>query len=286
MALLILIFLPILAAAVIGFGAPARATALATAGINLVVGVFVFLYVVAKGGGEMWLEFSTELLENPKVALGFAVDGISATLVLLTVIVTFCAVWVSPEKREDGGEKLFHVSSLLIAAGALGAFCATDLFFFYAFHELALIPTFLMIGMYGHGRDKVATAWKITIYLGLGSLVLLAGLIALYAGLAKDGVATFNIAELTAAAQAGGLDATTQKWIFLPLLIGFGTLVSLVPFHSWAAPAYAAAPTPVAMLHAGGSQEIRPLRADPSRHADAAGRLPSMGGGYCSRSWC
>ena len=121
----------------------------------------------------------------------------------------------------------------------------------FAFHELALIPTFLMIGIYGHGRDKISVAWKITIYLGLGSLVLLGGLIALYSNLTSSGLATFNIKELTDLAANQSMSELSQKWIFLVIFIGFGILVSLFPFHSWAAPAYAAAPTSVAMLHAG-----------------------------------
>ena len=108
-----------------------------------------------------------------------------------------------------------------------------------------------MIGIYGHGRDKTSIAWKITIYLGLGSLVLLGGLIALYTNLVGTDVATFNIKELTEIAAANGINESSQKWIFLAVFIGFGILVSLFPFHSWAAPAYAAAPTSIAMLHAG-----------------------------------
>jgi len=121
------------------------------------------------------------------------------------------------------------------------------LFFFYAFHELALIPTFLMIGMLGRGERREA-AWKITIYLGLGSIVLLAGLVWI-----ANVAGTFDIPTMVNAAKAGTLkiDPVSQKGIAALLIVGFGTLVSLFPFHSWAAPAYASAPAPVAMLHAG-----------------------------------
>ena len=73
----------------------------------------------------------------------------------------------------ESNARLYYVCPLLISAGALGAFLSTDLFFFYAFHELALIPTFLMIGKLGHGEDRIDVAWRVTIYLALGSLVLL-----------------------------------------------------------------------------------------------------------------
>ena len=138
---------------------------------------------------------------------------------------------------------LAAISLLFIGAGALGAFLSTDLFFFYAFHELALIPTFLMIGMLGTGERKEA-AWKITIYLALGSIILLAGLVWL---VAASGSESWLFSELL----ESEIDPSAQTGIAALLIVGFGILISLFPFHSWAAPAYAAAPAPVAMLHAG-----------------------------------
>jgi NADH-quinone oxidoreductase subunit M len=162
-------------------------------------------------------------------------------MVALSVIVLAAAVFSG--KAPEGREKLYYASSLLIAAGAIGAFISTNLFFFYAFHELALIPTFLMIGLLGRGSRK-EIAWKITVYLGVGSLILLAGLV----WLARE-CGTYDMIEMLKQAQE--IDHTTQKSIAALLIIGFGTLVSLFPFHSWAAPAYASAPAPTAMLHAG-----------------------------------
>ena len=247
----LIVFIPIIAALAIGLGAEGRKTALGAASANLILAVIVISELMRRGGDYLIFETSRVILDDPKLTLGFAVDGMSGVLLLLTAIVTFCAVYISPEKAPDGRMKLYHISPLLISSGALGAFCSTDLFFLFAFHELALIPTFLMIGIYGHGRDKLAVAWKITIYLGVGSLVLLGGLIALYSSLTVPGNATFNIVELTARAKEIDLDPEVQKWIFLPLFLGFGILVSLFPFHSWAAPAYASAPTSISMLHAG-----------------------------------
>lgn len=232
-----IVVLPILAFAAILLGAPARYTAIAACGLNLVLGLgSVFCWEA-----DIW-SFRLPILEQPALHLGFAYyDGMSLVMVMLSVIVAFAAV-LSGEAPE-GHEKLYYGSSLLIAAGALGAFASTDLFFFYAFHELALIPTFLMIGILGRG-DRRGIAWKITIYLGLGSLVLLVGL----AWLATL-TGTFSIPEMLENPQV--IDAASQKGIAAFLLIGFGVLVSLFPFHSWAAPAYASAPAPTAMLHAG-----------------------------------
>src|SRR5690606_12579257 len=168
-------------------------------------------------------------------------NGMGVVMILLSVIVTLAAVLSG--KPPEGREKLWYGSSLLISAGALGAFAATDLFFFYAFHELALIPTFLMIGILGRG-DRREIAWKITIYLGLGSISLLTGLVWL-----ANLTGSYDIPTMIA--NKALIPAEAQKGIAALLIIGFGTLVSLFPFHSWAAPAYASAPAPVAMLHAG-----------------------------------
>ncbi|MBC7979026.1 MAG: NADH-quinone oxidoreductase subunit M [Armatimonadetes bacterium] len=235
--LTLLVALPILAFIAIILGAPPRQTALGVAAVNLILG----LASVFSWNHQIW-NFSLRILDRPALHLSFGyIDGMSVVMVLLSVIVALAAVLSG--KAPQGNEKLYYGSSLLIAAGAIGAFTSTDLFFFYAFHELALIPTFLMIGMLGSG-DRRGIAWKITIYLGLGSLVLLAGLVWL-ASLAG----TYNIPEMLDS--AGKIDPASQKGIAALLIIGFGTLVSLFPFHSWAAPAYASAPAPTAMLHAG-----------------------------------
>ncbi len=250
----ILVFLPLLAALAVGLGAPARFTALGASVLVLLIGLYcgINFQTSLEGGGSVQFASSRTLLEMtgfPKLSLAFGLDGISLVLVLLSAIVLVAAVWVAPlEAAIKGSAKLYYVSLLLIGGGALGAFTATDLFFLYAFHELALIPTFLMIGIFGHGEQRVRTAWTITIFLGVGSLILLVGLILAVGAL---GGSTFDVATLIALAKDQPIDPASQGWIFLLLFIGFGILVSLFPFHSWAAPAYAEAPAPVAMLHAG-----------------------------------
>jgi NADH-quinone oxidoreductase subunit M len=243
-----LILIPILAAVAVAFGAPARTTALGAGLINLGI-ILSLLLRFQYGTAEMQFTASRIVLETPRIAYAVGIDGMSLILLILTGLVTISALWI--KAPENVSQKIWYSSSLLIAAGALGAFVATDLFFLYAFHELALIPTFLMIGLYGHGgrENRIHAAWKITIYLGLGSLILLAGIAWLVLKGSPATGLTFDLKTL--AASAPQLDATTQSGIFLTLFIGFGVLISLFPFHSWAAPAYAAAPTPTAMLHAG-----------------------------------
>src|SRR5437870_12910424 len=163
-------------------------------------------------------------------------------MVLLAAIVTLAAVWFAG--GIDKYENAFYACLLFISGGAMGAFASIDLFFFYAFHELALIPTFLLIGIWGTGNRQTA-AWKITIYLATGSFILLLGLIMLYRSV-PEAARSFDFRALQQAASLGMIPADAQGGIFLVLLIGFGILVSLFPFHTWAPEAYASAPAPVA----------------------------------------
>ena len=252
----IIVFLPILAAIAIAIGAPARASAiLAAVAVAICSIVTAYHFKTDVQGFQTFNNAETngykvfDVNGFPEIHLAFGADGISIVLMLLTAIVLLAAILVAPsEDKIDGSARIYYACSLLIGAGAMGAFLSTDLFFLYAFHELALIPTFLMIGLFGYGKDRVNTAWTITIYLGVGSIILLIGLIAAITGLNAD---TFDLAQLQELAKGSDLDRKAQMWIYLPLLIGFGILVSLFPFHTWAPNAYAAAPAPVAMLHAG-----------------------------------
>src|SRR5437667_9559045 len=126
-------------------------------------------------------------------------------MLLLTALVTFAAVWFTGEIAQH--RNAFYACLLFIAAGAMGAFASLDLFFFYAFHELALIPTFLLIGIWGSG-NRVLAAWKITIYLATGSFILLLGLIMLYRAV-PVGSRSFDIRALQAAVTTTQLPANT-----------------------------------------------------------------------------
>lgn len=235
--LTLLVIIPLLAAILTGFcKLPARPVALLAATINLILGVIV----LTTGGQPLngtdpdsWP--TLDQLNFLGLSLNF---GIQQVMLILTLIVTFAAVMGT--KAPQAGSTMWYNSTLLISAGAIGAFLSDNLILFFSFHELALIPTFLMIGIYGRG-NKRAIAWRATLYLGLGSLVLLAGLVMLiYQTQCTSFTALSNLAEIKANGVTAGL-----------LLAGFGSLISLFPFHSWAAPAYASAPPPIAMMHAG-----------------------------------
>ena len=107
-----------------------------------------------------------------------------------------------------------------------------------------------MIGVWGRGDNKNFAAYQITLYLSLGALLVLIGLLALYLQLPPD-QRTFDIVKITGYFQTRSISADAERWIFPLLLFGFGILVSLWPFHTWAPLGYASAPTPAAMLHAG-----------------------------------
>jgi len=243
---LFIIFCPIVAAILIMIGAPARKTALAA---SLLAFAAALLLLVSFDQGQHDFQHVTSFTISPEWHLSFTtgIDGLSLVMILLATIVTLAAVRFTGaiEKYENA----FYACLLFISGGAIGAFASIDLFFFYAFHELALIPTFLLIGIWGSG-NRVAAAWKITIYLAIGSFILLLGLILLYQSF-PVAARSFDIRALNAAAGLGQISADAQRHVYLLLLIGFGILISLFPFHTWAPEAYASAPAPAAMLHAG-----------------------------------
>lgn len=241
MLLLLATFTPIIAAALIMTGLPARLTALTASLLTLVIGAIIFLQFNAIGGFQFVVTFPISGELGLDFALG--VDGLSLLMILLGAIVLVAAVWFTDEIEHH--ENAFYACLLFIAGGAIGAFASLNLFFFYAFHELALIPTFLLIGIWGTGNRRAA-AWKVTIYLALGSIILLVGLIMLYRAVPAS-ARSLDLRIL----QAAHIPSSLQSNIYLVLLVGFGILISLVPFHTWAPEAYASAPAPAAMLHAG-----------------------------------
>jgi NADH-quinone oxidoreductase subunit M len=185
-------------------------------------------------------------VESLGISYHVGVDGLNFGLILMGAIVAFAAACCSWEIKER--EKEFYILLLVMSGGILGAFASLDLFFFYFLHELALVPTFIMIGVWGRGERKNYATFQITLYLSLGALIALIGLIALYV---QSGANTFDVPKLTEYIRQHPLSAHSQNFIFPLLLFGFGILVSLWPFHSWAPLGYGSAPSPTAMLHAG-----------------------------------
>src|SRR5882762_7903417 len=265
MTTLTLIFaLPLLAAIALvfvprNFAVIMRAVAVGVTFVTMLLAVLMFWQfngATADANGYKFVSTIPWLgAESLGIACKLGVDGLNVGLVLMGAIVAFAAACCSFEIKTR--EKEFYILLLVMTGGILGAFMSLDLFFFYFFHELALVPTFIMIGVWGRGEKKNYATFQITLYLSIGALLALIGLIALYL---QSGAHTFNIAEITnhirGTAEKNFTDAhpmaaSAQNFIFPLLLFGFGILVSLWPFHSWAALGYGSAPSATAMLHAG-----------------------------------
>jgi NADH-quinone oxidoreductase subunit M len=225
-----------------------RGVAIGATLISALLAVKMFLQFNGANAGPSGYRFESQIEWVKALGIGFhvGVDGLNVGLILMAAIVAFAAVCVSSEIQDR--EKEFYILLLVMAGGILGAFASLDLFFFYVFHELALVPTFIMIGVWGKGARKNYATFQITLYLSIGALLALAGLIALYL---QAEAGTFDIPKIVRYVADHPLSPNEQRFIFPLLLFGFGILVSLWPFHSWAPLGYASAPSPTAMLHAG-----------------------------------
>lgn len=241
-----LLLLPLLGVVAIAVGAAPKRTALGISLLNFIPGFLVAGEVVRKGEILFGPEVTT-LREVFPIQFRLGCDGLSLPLVFLALVVTLSAMGVAPADVKRAKE--YFLCLLLVGFGGLGAFLSVDLFYFFSFHEVALIPSFLLIGIWGQG-DRTGAAWRMTLYLMLGSLVLLLGLIGLVWSVPET-ARTLDWRVLTETLSAHPLEKGEQTVLAILLLLGFGTLVSLVPFHSWAPGGYASAPAPAAMLHAG-----------------------------------
>ncbi|MFI5355702.1 MAG: NuoM family protein [Opitutales bacterium] len=185
-------------------------------------------------------------LDRLGISLKLGLNGLSMPLFVLAGLVGLAAGLFA---IQSGAErlKIYLMLLLVMVGGLMGVFASIDVFFFYFFHELALIPTFIMVGVWG-GRDRNYAAMKLTIYLTVGAMLSLLGLIAIYV---KSGAHSFDLITLRHALAAQPLTGSVQKYLFGLLMFGFGILVSLWPFHTWAPLGYGAAPSSAAMLHSG-----------------------------------
>ncbi|MGA3266825.1 MAG: NADH-quinone oxidoreductase subunit M [Verrucomicrobiota bacterium] len=239
LAALLLVFVPR------NYRVPIRGIALLGTFISMALAIKMFCQFVPGAGGYQF-EQQIPWVESLGISYHVGVDGLNVGLILMGAIVAFAAACCSWEIQSR--EKEFYILLLVMSGGILGAFASLDLFFFYFLHELALVPTFIMIGVWGRGERKNYATFQITLYLSLGALIALIGLIALYL---QAGANTFDLPKLIDHAKANPLSLGAQNFIYPLLLFGFGILVSLWPFHSWAPLGYGSAPSPTAMIHAG-----------------------------------
>ncbi len=208
----------------------------------------VFSYLSAKasdGFSEVLFKQSYLWFSSLHIYYSVGVDGISVALILLTSIVVFAGVFASWEVEFQAKE--FFISLILLSSGVYGFFISLDLFTMFLFYEIAVIPMYLLIGIWGSG-PKEYSAMKLTLMLMGGSALLLAGLLGIaFSASAQIGHFTFNLDEI--ALQHIPIQ---DQLLFFPLtFIGFGVLGAMFPFHTWSPDGHASAPTAVSMLHAG-----------------------------------
>jgi len=241
---------PLGAALLLALGLPKRAAtvvaALAFAAPAVIALWLWWRFPGGMGASYAFISRHSTGLDGLGISLQLGLNGISLPMFVLAGVVGLAAGLYALQSQV---ERLttYLVLLLIMQAGLMGVFASIDVFYFYFFHELALIPTFIMVGIWG-GRDRNYAAMKLTIYLTLGAMLSLLGLIAIYV---KSGAESFDLITLREVLWAEPMRITTQRYIFGLLLFGFGILVSLWPFHTWAPLGYGAAPSSAAMLHAG-----------------------------------
>ena len=220
-----------------------------------VLSVLVFVKYEFEGGNGLRFDLQLDWLENVAflgengITYHLAVDGISAPMVLLTGIVIFAGVFIS--WNIDYRNKDYFVLLFLLVSGVFGVFLSLDLFFLFFFYEVAVLPMYLLIAVWGasshfgtFSRTKEYSAMKLVLYLVGGSALIFIGIFATFV---EAGQGTFDLPVLGAVTY----DENFQKAVFPLFALGFGILAGLWPFHTWSPDGHVAAPTAVSMLHAG-----------------------------------
>ncbi len=180
------------------------------------------------------------------INLAVGVDGISVAMLLLSAIILLTGSFAS--WKIDPLPKDFFLWLILLSTGVFGFFISIDLFTMFMFYEVALIPMYLLIGVWGSG-NKNYSAMKLTLMLMGGSAFLMLGLIGIYYHSAPEGQPlTWNLLEIS---RNASISTGWQYFLFPLTFVGFGVLGAMFPFHTWSPDGHASAPTAVSMLHAG-----------------------------------
>lgn len=246
------VLVPVLTMLGIGFSKnmkQIRTVAAIGMGIQLLLaGFLVFSYLNERAAGntaEMLFTYDALWFPSLNIHYMVGVDGISVAMIALTAIVVFAGIFASWEVEYLSKE--FFISLILLATGVFGFFISLDLFTMFLFYEIAVIPMYLLIGIWGSG-PKEYSAMKLTLMLMGGSALLMVGLLGIYFYSAPEGgQLTWNLLEIA----KNTIPVEMQRFLFPFTFIGFGILGALFPFHTWSPDGHASAPTAVSMLHAG-----------------------------------
>ncbi len=247
----ILILLP-LATAMLLLALPAarirliRWVSLSAALVTFAISVSLFIAYDEAAAGYQFIE---QLAWLPAMGISYhvGIDGISAALELMAGIVVLAGVLVTWQTADRAKEYFSFL--MFLAASVFGVFASLDLFQLFFFFELAVFPKYLMIVMWGSPKTREYGGMKLTLYLFLGSVIALVGVLAVYF---QSGLHTFNLLDL----EKAGFGLEFQRLWFPFIFIGFGILGGLFPFHGWAPDGHVAAPTAVSMLLAGVEMKV------------------------------
>ena len=217
-----------------------RAVAITATAAALLLGVKLLLAFDPNAPG---IQFQQRIswIAPLNVYYNVGVDGLSLPMVMLTVLLGFIACLASNSIKTR--HKEYYVLYLLLVAGMLGTFIALDLFLFYVFWEMVLVPMYFLIGIWGGGRREYS-AFKFFVYTLAGSMGILLSILTLYFR-----TQTFDILTLTATGHS--LELGLQKLLFIGFFVGFAVKVPLFPFHTWLPDAHVDAPTPISVILAG-----------------------------------
>jgi NADH-quinone oxidoreductase subunit M len=220
----------------------------------LLLSFWVYLSYDQAAGGYQFLE-RYNWLPALGISLHFGVDGMSAPLVLLTGVVMFTGVlisWGDEHPHVMAGiqdrPREFFAFLFILASGVFGVFVSLDLFMLFFFCEIAVFPMYLLIAIWGWVVTREYAAMKLTLYLFIGSVVSLVGVLAMYwVQYQNTGLLSFDMLAM----EGAGFSQQFQDLWFLPVFLGFAVLGGIWPFHNWSPDGHVAAPTAVSMFHAG-----------------------------------